>query len=227
MTLYLTVKTEVKDLIIDFIEVQLKSGETVSLNWKRSWVQRGKNGFSTEFEGVCFNEHRATGQLDRLKKMRVKEVGMYSEEHGEGQYSLAIERMEFYDNNKLIVAVLMLAIAKDFILSLPCLLLFGYMALYGAIILYNGLTEKFVAVSGECVKIERTQLRKRVKVIYIQTEKGQMKVPIRKRIGRLNEGDLITIYMPSKTRIYEQDNFLVIFGYYAIDINRQNNRISV
>lgn len=36
MTLYLTVKTDVKDLIIDFIEVQLKSGETVSLNWKRS-----------------------------------------------------------------------------------------------------------------------------------------------------------------------------------------------
>ena len=35
--------------------------------------------------------------------MRVKEVGMYSEEHGEGQYSLAIERMEFYDNNKRLV----------------------------------------------------------------------------------------------------------------------------
>lgn len=126
----------------------------------------------------------------------------------------------------LIIAVLMLAIAKDFILSLPCLLLFGYMAVNGGIILYNGFTEKFVAVSGECVKIERTQLRKRVRVLYIQTEKGQMKVPIRKRIGRLNEGDIITVYMPTKTRIYEQDNSLVIFGYYAIDINRQNNRIS-
>ena len=126
----------------------------------------------------------------------------------------------------LIIAVLMLAIAKDFILSLPCLLLFGYMAVNGGIILYNGFTEKFVAVSGECVKIERTQLRKRVRVLYIQTEKGQMKVPIRKSIGRLNEGDIITVYMPTKTRIYEQDNCLVIFGYYAIDINRQNNRIS-
>lgn len=126
----------------------------------------------------------------------------------------------------LIIAVLMLAIAKDFILSLPCLLLFGYMAVNGGIILYNGFTEKFVAVSGECVEIERTQLRKRVRVLYIQTEKGQMKVPIRKRIGRLNEGDIITVYMPTKTRIYEQDNCLVIFGYYAIDINRQNNRIS-
>ncbi len=127
----------------------------------------------------------------------------------------------------LIIAIVMLAIAKDVILSLPCLLLFGYMAVSGGIILYNGLTEKFVAVSGECVKIERTQLRKRVKVIYIQTDKGQMKVPIRKRIGSLKEGDMITVYMPIKTRIYEQDNCLVIFGYYAIDINRQNNRISV
>ncbi len=92
MTLYLTVKTDVKDLIIDFIEVQLKSGKTVSLNWKRSWVQRGKNGFCAEFEGVCFNEHLATGQLERLRKMHVK-----------GQYSLDIDRMEFYENNKRLV----------------------------------------------------------------------------------------------------------------------------
>ncbi len=125
----------------------------------------------------------------------------------------------------LILAVLMLIIAKDFILSLPCLLLFGYMAVNGGIILHNGFSEKFVAVSGECIKIERTQLRKRIRVLYIQTEKGQMKVPIRKRIGRLTEGDKITVYMPTKTRIYEQDNCLVIFGYYAIDVNRQNNRI--
>ena len=103
MTLYLTAKTDVKDLIIDFIEVQFKSRETVSLNWKRSWVQRGKSGFCAEYEGVCFNEHLATGQLERLRKMHVKEIGMYSEEHGEGQYSLAIDRMEFYENNKRLV----------------------------------------------------------------------------------------------------------------------------
>lgn len=103
MTLYLTVKTDVKDLIIDFIEVQLQSGEIVSINWNRSWMQRSKNGFNTEYEGVCFNEHLITGQLDRLKKMRVKKVGMYSDEHGEGQYSLTIEKMEFYNNNKRLV----------------------------------------------------------------------------------------------------------------------------
>lgn len=35
--------------------------------------------------------------------MRVKEVGMYSDEHAEGQFSLNIERMEFYDNNKCLI----------------------------------------------------------------------------------------------------------------------------
>lgn len=103
MTLYITAKTDVKDLIIDFIEVQLKSGETVSLNWERSWVERSKNGFWAVYEGVCFDEDSADGKLDSLKEMRVKEVGMYSDGHGEGQYSLTINRMEFYENNKRLV----------------------------------------------------------------------------------------------------------------------------
>lgn len=126
----------------------------------------------------------------------------------------------------LIAGIVMLAITNDFVLCLPCLLLFGYMTVNGGIVLYSGIAEKFIAVSGECVKVERTQFRKTVRAIYIQTEKGQMKVPIRKRIWGLNEGDMITVYMPIKTRIYEQGNCLVIFGYYAIDINRQNNRNS-
>lgn len=127
----------------------------------------------------------------------------------------------------LVVAILMLVIAKDFILSLPCWLLFVYMAVSGGIMLYNCLKGDFVAVKGTCVNIELTKFWKRVKVIYIQTEKGQMRVPIRKRIRRLSEGDDVTVYMPSKTRIYEQDNSLVIFGYYAIDITRQNISNSV
>lgn len=126
----------------------------------------------------------------------------------------------------LVVAVLMLVIAKDFVLSLPCWLLFGYMAVNGGTMLYNSLTENFVAVTGACIKIEKTHLWKRVKVIYIQTEKGIMRVPIRKRIGRISEGDVITVYMPSKTRVYDHDDSLVIFGYYTIDITRQNNRNS-
>ena len=100
MTLYLTAKTDIDDLIIDFIEVQLRSGETVSLNWDKSLIERCGNKISAHYESVCFNENSAAGQIDKLKKMQIKEVGMYSEKHGEGQYSLAIETMDFCDGKK-------------------------------------------------------------------------------------------------------------------------------
>ena len=122
----------------------------------------------------------------------------------------------------LVVAILMLVLAKDFVLSLPCWLLFVYMAVNGGIMLFNSLKGDFVAVTGTCTMIERSRFWKRVKVIYIQTEQGQMRVPIRRRIRRIDEGDNVTVYMPSKTRIYEQEDGLAIFGYYAIDITRQN-----
>lgn len=118
----------------------------------------------------------------------------------------------------LIITVVMLAVARDFLLSLPCLLLFGYMAFDGGRILYHCMTDKYVAVSGECISIDRSSIRKRVKTLYMQTEKGKMKVPVHSRIRNLTEGDTVTVYMPNKTRIYESDNCLVILGYYALDI---------
>lgn len=123
----------------------------------------------------------------------------------------------------LAIAVTMLVVAKDFILSLPCWLLLAYVAVSGGIMLYNSIKGKFVAVTGPCIRIERTRLWKRVKGIYIQTEQGRMKIPVRKRMSRLSEGDDVTVYLPTKTRVYDQDGGLVIFGYYAIDTNRQNN----
>ena len=36
MRLYLTAKTSIPDLFIDYIQVKLKSGEEVSLNWDYS-----------------------------------------------------------------------------------------------------------------------------------------------------------------------------------------------
>lgn len=46
MILYLDARTTIKDLIIDYIEVELANGETTSLNWDESEIGRTGNGFS-------------------------------------------------------------------------------------------------------------------------------------------------------------------------------------
>lgn len=100
MTLYLTAKTEITDLTIDYIEVKLKSGKQVSLNWDASWITRCGKEIRADYEGVCFDEETAAGKIDELQDMHIVEVGMYSDELGEGHYPLSIESMEFYDGSK-------------------------------------------------------------------------------------------------------------------------------
>lgn len=118
----------------------------------------------------------------------------------------------------LIVGVVMFAVSKDFIFGLPCLVLFVYLALDGGRILYCALTGKYVTVRGDCLTIEYTSIRKRVKSLIIQTEKGKMKIPVRKRIKHISVGDCVTVYMSEKARIFEQDDGLIVFGYYAIEV---------
>lgn len=79
MILYLQVVTPVSDLIIDYIEVKLKSGEIVSLNWDESVVDRGENGFTARYKGLYFGEKYANGRINELRDMQVTGVGLYSE----------------------------------------------------------------------------------------------------------------------------------------------------
>ena len=102
MQLYLTAKTDIDDLVIDYIEVELKNGRTVSLNWDGSFVERTSDGFCARYNGVCFDEDGAAGRLNELDGMKVLTVGTYSEDHGgEGEHPVMIEYMKFTESASL------------------------------------------------------------------------------------------------------------------------------
>lgn len=102
MDLFLKATTNVPDLIIDFIEVKLKSGKTVSLNWERSSVTRFESDHSTSFAAdylyLYFDEEHAQGRLSELEDMSVTAVGLYSETYLVADIS--IEEMTFTDGEK-------------------------------------------------------------------------------------------------------------------------------
>ena len=57
MILYLEAETDIPDLVIDFIEVRLRSGKVVSLNWDESGIERCPvNEYYAAYEGVYFDE---------------------------------------------------------------------------------------------------------------------------------------------------------------------------
>lgn len=95
MTLYVKAQTTIPDLIIDFIEIRLASGEMVSLNWDESEICRSNSGFSARYKGVCFGEEYANGKLDQLRDMVVTDIGLYSE--SQEFLSIFISAMEFVE----------------------------------------------------------------------------------------------------------------------------------
>ena len=98
MILYLQAKTTATDLMIDYIEVSLTDGTTVSLNWDESCIDRDETGFGATYKGVCFNEEHADGRIDELQGMQIVAVGLYSETQAPA--TILITEMEFNDRDK-------------------------------------------------------------------------------------------------------------------------------
>lgn len=97
MNLYLRATTKLKDMIIDYIEIELVTGENVSLNWDESNVKRLEGGFSAFYKGICFGEERADGKLDDLRGMQIIQIGVYTQAGFASDIS--IMEMEFEEND--------------------------------------------------------------------------------------------------------------------------------
>ncbi len=93
MNLNVTVKTKVKDLIIDFIEVINAEGKSFSLSWDESFVEKTEDGFQAQYKKVNFDDKYAPESFSDLIGMRVDVVGLYSEQ--EGPIDIDITEMDF------------------------------------------------------------------------------------------------------------------------------------
>lgn len=101
MFLDLSVNTELEDLIIDFIEVRLGTGEVVSLNWDESEIERTDAGFEARYCGVYFGEEYANGRMSELTDMVISTIGIYIDHALEHDFNseISITGMTFYDND--------------------------------------------------------------------------------------------------------------------------------
>lgn len=100
MILCISAETTIPDLVIDFIEVRLKTGETVSLTWDESESGVEEGLFDARYKGVYFGEEHANGRIDELEDMQVEYVELYSESDLPGTFR--IREMVFEDDMELL-----------------------------------------------------------------------------------------------------------------------------
>lgn len=98
MVLCVNVKTKIKDLVIEYIEVVLKNGEFVNLNWDYSEIERDDDGFSAFYRGVYFGEEKAKDCISKLEDLSIACIGLYSEENG--PWDIHLDTLDFDEGGK-------------------------------------------------------------------------------------------------------------------------------
>lgn len=120
----------------------------------------------------------------------------------------------------LVLFLVLLLVTGEFIFSLPCLILSVFLLANSWSLLHSVIVGSYLCVSGPCEEIERVGLRRRIKSITIRLGDKLVVVPIRRSIGKLLPGTMITLYVSEKTPVYEKDGLCHIYEYYAISIGK-------
>ena len=100
-----------------------------------------------------------------------------------------------------------------------CLSFVAFAAVFAAmtaLLLRRCLSGQYIAVSGVCLSVERTGLRRRVKSLDVSAPPHTVKCLPRGRLSGIAVGDTVTLYIAASAPVYERDGCLLIYGCLAI-----------
>lgn len=104
-----------------------------------------------------------------------------------------------------------------------CLSFVAFAAVFAAmtvLLLRRCLSGQYVAVSGVCLSVERTGIRKRVKSLTVSAPPHTVKCLMRGKLSGIAVGDTVTLYIAANTPVYERDGCLLLDGCMAIEFTK-------
>ena len=123
----------------------------------------------------------------------------------------------------IIVSLILILTTKDWILCFPCFFISLYL-LISAITLYiNSVKCKIICITGICVEIERSRLKRNGKSVSLDVDGKCVKLPFKRRIKGIEEGSMVSVYMNEKTKVYNNQLGFVICDYYILEVKKDNS----
>lgn len=104
-----------------------------------------------------------------------------------------------------------------------CLSFAAFAAVFAAmtaLLLRRCLSGQYVAVSGVCLSVERTGLRRRVKSLTVSAPPHTVKCLPRGKLSGIAVGDTVTLYIAANAPVYERDGCLLVDGCMAIEFTK-------
>lgn len=116
--------------------------------------------------------------------------------------------------------VLALMVYSDLWLCLSFAAFAAVFAAMTALLLRRCPSGQYVAVSGVCLSVERTGLRRRVKSLTVSAPPHTVKCLPRGKLSGIAVGDTVTLYIAANAPVYERDGCLLVDGCMAIEFTK-------
>ena len=118
----------------------------------------------------------------------------------------------------LVIGIISWILSKRFIFALPCFIAMAVFCISGIGVLFLMLNSGYIVLSGVCEQIEQTPIMRRTKALYLATEYGCVKIPIRRNMRKVQIGASVRCYMSYKASVYDYDGLKTVSDYIAIEI---------
>lgn len=137
----------------------------------------------------------------------------------------ALHKVILYRALFIMVSLLLLAeilmITGEMQFALPCLIFALYMIANTILLIYNCIINQYLTLTGECVAVDCTKLRKRMKSITLKVDDKVLVIHVKRKMKEIEIGDEITAYLSEKTPVYHQDGEYSVYDFYAIEVKRK------
>ena len=112
--------------------------------------------------------------------------------------------------------LIVLIYSNDWRFMVPCAVV-SILCIGSAGLLFNRCVRgRYVVITGICTEIERTNIRKRIKAIYLQTEEHQVKLVGVRPVRNLIVGDTLNLFVAENTPVHNTDSCNVICSYITL-----------
>jgi len=120
----------------------------------------------------------------------------------------------------LLMCVIMLFWTKDLYSVLACIVLFLFFVASAYLLLRRCSLGNYMVLSGACIDVILTPVRKRTKAIQLKTEEHTVQVMVRHRRRKIPVGACIDLYISPTETVDERDGIHRIYHYLALEIKR-------
>ena len=121
----------------------------------------------------------------------------------------------------IVVSLVLILTMQDWILCVPCLFISLYLCITAITLYINSVKGKIICITGICVEIERSRIKKNGKSISLDVEGKCVKLPFKRRIKGVQEGSTVSVYMNEKTKVYNNQFGFVICDYYVLEVGKR------